>query len=107
MLTAALAAFNKANDYPDRIDPVTFRTFLADGNYKPARDMLDKFDDLLHRVEVMGLTEKQIAFYREKLVKRIMPKGIAVDEMYDVIRARPAERALTSAAADAPARSGR
>lgn len=109
MLTVALAAFNKAHDNrdsSDRIDPVAFRTFLADGDYKPARDMLDKFDDLLHRVEVMGLTQKQIAFYREKLLKRIVPPGIiALDEMYDVIRAKPApDRALTSAAAAAPRR---
>jgi hypothetical protein len=102
MLADALAKFSEANGNPKRLDPVAFRTFLAGGDYQPASAMLDKFRELLHRVEVMGLTEKQGAYYREQLLGRIIPRGMAVDELYEVIRAEADRSKLSYAPAAAP-----
>jgi hypothetical protein len=103
MLATALAEFSKANKNPKRIDAVAFRTFIAEGDYKAVATVLAQFDELLIRVERMGLTDKQVAYYRERLVNRIIPRGIAVDEMYQVIRASPADRKLSYAPPAAPA----
>jgi hypothetical protein len=96
-LKVAYDAYRKA--YPtEAFDPVTFRTFVRDGDFHTADNVLSKMARVFQSMDNLSLTKKQSEFCRKKLVADIQPNlgdgddepGLDADKLEQVIRAKPA-----------------
>ena len=85
-LYQSVRRFLTANPGTTSIDPIRFREFLdANESEAQSREYVEELAGFIRRLELIGLTERELALSKNVLLAPVRPRGITTIQQFEAV----------------------